>query len=334
MKKLKVIQIGTEHDHAAEAFKTLRAREELFDVIGFCMPEDDTNVLYEKRKDVYAGTRLFTLDEALNGGADAVVIETSDKLLTKYARTFVDKGIPVQMDKPGSADGDEFDAMIDAAAEKKLPIQLGYMYRFNPEILRLYDRIEKGELGEILYINAEMNCWHKPEKRQWLADYPAGMLYFLGCHLIDVIYKLQGEPLEVVPLSVKSGLDGTDGYDVGFAAFRYAHGTSFARSTAVERGGFKRRQIVVVGSKGTCEINPTEYHAYSNQYKDMLTNTRYVFTTGWGDDAEHVPGEPYHRYDDMFRSFYDIATGKKQNPYSYEYEKGLHRLILKACGVK
>ena len=147
----------------------------------------------------------------------------------------------------------------DTAEEKGLALQLGYMYRFNPAILGLYERVKRGELGDILYINAEMNCFHKPRKREWLRDYPGGMMYFLGCHLVDIIYRLQGEPLEVLPLHASSDLDGVHSYDVGFAAFRYPHGTSFARSTCVERGGFHRRQIVVVGSKATVEIRPTEY---------------------------------------------------------------------------
>lgn len=41
--------------------------------------------------------------------------------------------------------------------------------------------------------------------------------------------------------------------------FRYRNGISFAKSTAVEYGGFERRQLVVCGSKGTVELKPFEW---------------------------------------------------------------------------
>ena len=40
---------------------------------------------------------------------------------------------------------------------------------------------------------------------------------------------------------------------------------------------------------------------------------------------------PYERYDAMMRNFAEMVRGK-ENPYSYDYELGLYRLILKSCG--
>jgi hypothetical protein len=37
------------------------------------------------------------------------------------------------------------------------------------------------------------------------------------------------------------------------------------------------------------------------------------------------------RYDAMFRAFAAYVSGEKKNPYNYEYERELHKLILKAC---
>ena len=40
MKKLRVAQIGAGHDHAAEAFRTLQELDDLFEVVGYCTPEE------------------------------------------------------------------------------------------------------------------------------------------------------------------------------------------------------------------------------------------------------------------------------------------------------
>ncbi|MBQ9543598.1 MAG: Gfo/Idh/MocA family oxidoreductase, partial [Clostridia bacterium] len=264
----------------------------------------------------------------------AAVIETTDKYLTKYALDFAKAGMAIQMDKPGGLDQGEYEELFDLCEKKKVPIQTGYMYRFNPSVKKLYELYDSGRMGEIFYINAEMNCFHPKKKREWLADYPGGMLYFLGCHLIDVIFRLQGEPEEVIPLSASTGTDGVKSADCGFAAFRYKKGCSFARSTAVERGGFMRRQIVAVGEKAAFEIKPTEYN-FKGYSKELLQSDS-VFVTdanNWAAIGEKTSSEPYDRYVEMFRSFYDIATGRKENPYGAKYEKDLHRLILKACGA-
>ena len=333
MKKLKVVQIGTEHDHASSAMGSVHRQKDIFEVAGYVMPEDDTVSVFESTNKAYDGVPRLSLEEAFAvEGLEGAVIETSDKLLVKYARLAVGHGLAVQMDKPGSGDADEFDAMMDEAEEGGKGFQLGYMYRFNPAILALYDAVKRGELGDILYVNAEMNCIHKPEKRTWLGDYPGGMMHFLGCHLVDIIFRLQGEPDSVIAMNQPSGLNGVKADDEGFAVFRYPAGISFARTTAVEKGGFMRRQIVVVGSKATWEINPTEYYFKATDEKSLLTDYTVRASDDWNDGGVRTTTIPYNRYDAMLRSFYEIARGEKTNDYDFAYEKKLYRLLLRACG--
>ena len=66
-------------------------------------------------------------------------------------------------------------------------------------------------------------------------------------------------PQEVIPLSQPIGTDGVDADDFGMAVFKYKNGVSFVKSTAVEIGGFERRQLVVCGTKGTVELKPFEW---------------------------------------------------------------------------
>lgn len=340
MKKLRVVQIGTEHDHASDTLRSLLRLSDRFEVVGYVMPEDDTSCVYEKKAKYYRSIPRLTLEQALSDrSVDAATVETSDRLLTRYAQLALDAGLHVEMDKPGGTDQAEFERMVDTAGEKGLALQLGYMYRFNPAILELYDRVARGELGEILYVNAEMNCWHPAAKREWLRDYPGGMMYYLGCHLIDLIYRLQGEPLEVVPMHASSDLDGVRSCDVAFTVLRYPHGASFARATAVECGGFDRRQIVVVGSKGTVEIRPTESVCPPEERPadhpecDLRTDLRICRDTAdWHAPCRTRTVGPYNRYDAMLCSFAAIARGEKANPYTPEYEKNLHRLVLAAGG--
>ena len=215
MKRIKIAQIGAGHDHAPAAIQTLKLLDQagVYELVGYCVvPEDSGNIpanSYDANKDSYKDVKQISLEEILNyKGLDAVAIETEDRALTEYALLAAEKGLHIQMDKPGGIDGDEFDRLIDAVESKKLVFHTGYMYRYNPAVLKLKQDIAEGKLGDIISVEAQMNCIHGIEKRNWLGNYPGGMLYFLGCHLIDLVYSIMGEPEEIIPLSCSSGLDG------------------------------------------------------------------------------------------------------------------------------
>jgi predicted dehydrogenase len=149
------------------------------------------------------------------------------------------------------------------------------------------------------------------------------------CHLIDLIYRIQGEPLEVIPLSTSSHLDGIDTEDVGMAVYKYDGGISFAKTSASEIGGFLRRQLVISGERGTIEINPLEELAGGD-------DCQYTYVTETYGESWHTPGErrksiAYDRYGVMMENFADLVHGK-ENPYTYDYELGLYKLILRSCG--
>lgn len=343
MRKIKIAQIGTGHDHAAAAIKTLRLLSDVYELVGFAMvPEDSFNTKgcqYESNKRFYEGVPQLTVDEILNyEGLDAVCIETEDRALTKYALMAAGKGLHIQMDKPGGVSDEDFDKLIDLVSDKKLVFHTGYMYRYNPAVLKLREDIAEGKLGEIISVEAQMNCIHPLEKRDWLGNYPGGMLYFLGCHMIDMVYSIMGEPLEILPLSCSSGVGGTTAEDFGMVVFKYKNGVSFAKSTAVEIGGFERRQLVVVGTKGTVELCPFEWPDYSRKdlFSPQVTGVREAIELGtnWGTASERHNSEVHGRYEAMFRAFADYVNGEKPNPISYEYERKLHKLVLKSCGVK
>ena len=50
--------------------------------------------------------------------------------------------------------------------------------------------IQKGELGEIYQINAEMSTYHSPEYRSWLNNFKGGSMYIFGSHLIDLVVRI------------------------------------------------------------------------------------------------------------------------------------------------
>lgn len=316
------------HDHAHPNLTRFRQQTDLYEVVGYHIPEDDELQMSEQdASKLSEGIKALTLDEVLKDTEiEAVVVETVDKELVKYATLAAKANKHIFMDKPGSGSFEEFSALIDEIKKRKLVFETGYMYRFNPYVLKLKEEIKRGELGEILGIEAQMNCLHPLKKRDWLADYPGGMMHFLGCHLVDLIFSIQGKPEKITPYNRSSGYEGTKGIDIGFAVFEYKNGISFAKTSAVELGGFDRRNFTVIGSKKTVELCPFEQYENGKQYTDK---------TEYADAAWSSKGEKERlfadRYAAMTAAFASYINGE-ENPFTPDYERELYALILTACG--
>ena len=332
MKKIKIAQIGVMHDHASAAIGSLKRISHIFDLIGYARPDDDGKAYLEPYKDVPE----MTVEEILNyPGLDAVAIETNELNLTKYARMAADRGLHIHMDKPGGTSAEDFDKLIDTVNEKKLVFSTGYMYRFNPQVTKALEMAKRGDFGDIYAIEAHMDCLHPAEKRQWLGQFPGGMMFFLGCHLIDLIVQFMGVPDEVIPMNAAIGHEGTTSEDYGMAVLKYKGVPSFAKSCAAEPGGFMRRQLVICGTKGTMEIKPLEYFVEGGLQKtDMrFVDMELAEKDGWGSIGELTPSEVYNRYDTMMTTFAKTVAGEIPNTYNNEYERQLYKIVLASCGV-
>lgn len=339
MRKIKIAQIGVGHDHANAVMATLKLQSDIFETVGFCrVPEDEGNIpeIYAGRDSFYEGVLELTPEEILNyDGLDAVAIETEDRALTKYALLAAERGLHIHMDKPGGVDDNEFNRLIETVKAKNLVFNVGYMYRYNPAIIKLKDDIKSGKLGDIISVEAQMNCKLGKEKRDWLGNYKGGMLYYLGCHMVDLVFSIMGKPEEIIPFNCSAGTDGVTAEDFGMAVYKYKNGVSFAKSTAIETGGFQRRQLVVVGTKGTVEIRPLEWLGgdMPQVFTPQSTKVREAFSGEWFEKGEITTTATFGRYDAMFRAFASFVRGEKTNQFDYDYEKQLHDVLLASCGI-
>ncbi len=332
MTPVKIAQIGTGHDHAVYTMASLR-KLECFDVVGIAEP--NPSYVQRLKGKTYEGLKVFTVEELLAmEDLDAVAIECEEENATKYAQAFADKGVHVHLDKPGSHGYASFERMVETLREKDLVLHMGYMYRYNPTVMRVLEMVKAGELGEIYSVEAHMSVHHPKEKHQWLSNYKGGMMYFLGCHDIDLVLQFMGgEPEEIIPLNSRTGQSDPDCEDYGFAVLKYKNGVSFVKSCAAEYNGFDRRQLVVCGTKGTVEIKPFEIKVGTSLQltSGRLTNDEIEDDKIWQERYEPLEGEPYDRYDGMMQSFADEIRGLYPNPYTYDYELTLFKTVMKCC---
>ena len=326
MKKIKIGQIGIGHNHGEDKMLAVRKFPELFEVVGYA---EENEEWIKKRGNFsgYLGLQRYSVDELIEK-CDAILVETDIWDLTKTAKKCVMAGKHIHMDKPASGTLEEYKEVLDIAKEKNLTVQLGYMYRYNPAIKKCIEEVQSGKLGEIYSINAEMSTFHPANYKEWLKNFKGGIMYILGSHMVDLIVYLLGEPQRITSFLKHTCLDGVDFEDNNLAVLEYEKALARIFISSVEVNGFGRRQFVVSGSKGTIDIKPIERPCYiSYSYQDMAkTFSDCKETVKIEEDSKNC------RYDDMMQDFYSYIVGEKKNPFTYEHDYTVQKVLDKIVG--
>ncbi len=339
MKKIKIAQIGVGHDHACSAFLTLK-NSKLFEMVGYCkVPEDDGGYECVKEHDklyahYYDGAKELTLEEIFAiPDLEAVAIETFDLALVKYAQMAADRGLHVYMDKAPGESAEAFEKLLSTIKAKNLAFSIGYMYRFNPLLNKVFASVKSGEIGKVNNIESEMSCYMDHKKRLWLEQFKGGMMQFLGCHLVDMVVRLNGVPDEILPLNYASGDKGVDTLDVAFAVFKYPNAIATIKSSMIDCGGYVRRHLTITGDKNTIDVRPLE--KFESVPSNISTAMRkYGFEKGWHDLGELLGSGVFDRYEGMLSAFAKMVRGERGYAVDLELEARIHRCLLTASGIE
>lgn len=70
---------------------------------------------------------------------------------------------------------------------------MGYMFRYNPAVVLLRDFLKRGWLGDVFEVHTVMSKVVDPASRRELAKFPGGIMFELGCHIIDLVVGVLGK---------------------------------------------------------------------------------------------------------------------------------------------
>jgi predicted dehydrogenase len=323
--KIRAAQIGTKHAHASGKIGTMRKFNELYDVVAVVEP-DDTRWNAVKDSAPYKGVSRVTEKELLSDNAlQLVCVETEVRDLLATAERCVKAGKHIHLDKPAGEDLQHFARILDLTTEKKLTVQMGYMYRYNPGFQFLFRAIRSGWLGEIFEVHTVMSKKVNDATRRNLAEYPGGTMFELGCHIIDALITAIGPPDKVTPYTRRTRKDDPLA-DNQLAVFEYPAATATVRSTVVEVDGGRRRQFVACGTKGTIEILPLEPPALTM----TLDQAQGDFKAG-----RHTVELPKlgGRYDGDFLDLAQVLHGEKESDFPPKHDLAVQTAVLQASGL-
>jgi predicted dehydrogenase len=210
---------------------------------------------------------------------EAVLVETRVRELLQVAEVCVNARKHVHLDKPAGQSLSQFGRLLKAAERQRLLVQLGYMHRYNPAVVLLRKFVRSGWLGDVFEVHSVMSKAVDEKIRAELGQYQGGMLFELGCHLIDLVMSLLGEPKQVASYNQHVSRVNDTLIDSTLAVLVYPAATATVRSTALEVEGFARRHVTVCGTEGTFHLQPLD----NPSVRLALSKSRDEYKAGYQD---------------------------------------------------
>jgi predicted dehydrogenase len=188
-------------------------------------------------------TKAYTdYKEMLKEDLDAVTSAVPTSFHTKVALDVFKKGIHVLLEKPIAANENEADEIINGAKEHGVVLTIGHIERFNPAVIELKKRMEKGELGKIHRIGIER-----------LGPFPArirdvGVVIDLAVHDLDILNYITESKIKRLYAETEKKIH-TDHEDLLEANMKFKNGT-LGMISINWLTPKKIRRVYVTGEKG------------------------------------------------------------------------------------
>ncbi len=181
------------------------------------------------------------LDEiATHPDIQAVVVSASAPQHHPIAKRLLEAGKDVYVEKPLTLTVEHAEELVELARRHKRILMVGHLLLFHPGVRYLRSMVEKGELGDLLYIYSQRVNLGKVRKDE-------NALWSFAPHDISVILHLLGmEPIDVAARGsafIQSGIE-----DVVFADLKFPGG-KMAHVHVSWLDPHKLRRFTVVGSQ-------------------------------------------------------------------------------------
>lgn len=321
--RIKIGQIGVGHGHASK-ISVYRASPD-YEAIGLVEPDLNLRRKVENT-DAFRGLPWMSVEDLLKTpGLQAVLIETRIRDSLRMAELCIDRGLHVHLDKPAGASLTNYQRILDKAQQKKLMVQMGYMYRYNPAIILLRDFLQKGWLGDVFEIHAVMSKVVDSANRIEHAEFSGGMMFELGCHLIDLVVAILGKPSKVTSFS-KRVSDASDALaDNMLGVLEYPRAIATIKSSGVEVDGFERRHLAVCGTKGSFHIQPLD----NPSVRVTFDSDHESYKKGY----QEIRLPKFNRYVADAADMARVIRGEKSSDFSYEHDFHVQTTVLQAAGM-
>jgi predicted dehydrogenase len=142
------------------------------------------------------------LDALLRAGApDFAVVAVPTEEHVAAVSALADEGVHVLVEKPLAATASEGRALMDACEAAGIHAAVGHVERFNPALLKLREKTQAGDLGQVFLVATERIGPFPDRVRD------VGVIMDLATHDLDLVRWLGGSPVERVTAETQHRMD-------------------------------------------------------------------------------------------------------------------------------
>jgi predicted dehydrogenase len=332
--KIRAALLGIGHAHAAGKAKVLRESTD-FELAGVCEPDGDLR----RRLGSHAAYRelpWLSLDQLLHDSSIRMVaVESRVHENVAYGQQALAAGKHIHLDKPPGDDLPAFQTLLDRAKQAGLTVQMGYQWRYNPGFQRAVEAARNGWLGEIYCVRCTISSdipamsqpgWDGISSRESLARFQGGMMFELGCHMIDRVVDVLGRPAKVTSF-LRHDRPARDSLaDNTLAVFEYDRAMAEIYTAAQQPSGGVHRRFEVQGTNGTFTVAPfNPPHAEV----DLKTPAGPYLAGRQAVELSSVPENV-----GAFGQFAEVIRGRSKSLFDPGREREVQETLLRACGYK
>lgn len=214
---------------------------------------DEENLRFAGERYGIPEEKRFTdyMDIVRNEDINVVTVAIPDQQHKKVSCDLLRAGKNVLCEKPLALTRDDIEEIIKTADESGAKFMVGQICRFTPAFEKAKEIIESGTIGEVYFAESEYAHDYMKLCDTWRADPDRHGVIGGGCHAIDLLRWLVGDPKEVFAYGTHKLLPQVAYDDATIAIMKFDEnvaGKVFV-STGCKRDYTMR--TVIYGTKGT-----------------------------------------------------------------------------------
>lgn len=192
-----------------------------------CICDNQEDIL-NKRGDEFGVERRYTdfYEMLKDGGFDCVILVTPDQIHREHAVAACAAGYHVLCEKPLAQTVEDCEAMIAAANKSGVKFMTGQVCRKAPGFMKAKELVDAGKIGELFYVESEYAHDYQFLGKSWRWD-PVNLRYSIiggGCHAIDLLRWIAGDPEKVMALANRKVLTDWPVDDCTIAIMQFPNG--------------------------------------------------------------------------------------------------------------
>jgi predicted dehydrogenase len=145
---------------------------------------------------------------------EAIYISLPNSMHVEWSVRALEAGKHVLCEKPLSRSSDAVESAFDVAERCERLLMEAFMWRHNPQTVRLRELVDEGVIGRLRMVRASFGFQLDDASNvRMRSELEGGSLMDVGCYCVSALRLLCGEPLRVQGEQHQGG----DGVDVAFA---------------------------------------------------------------------------------------------------------------------